>query len=172
MSLLSFTCQLLTWCIFLQSLVSSKSRLIITSSEEAPATDSVLSTNAITVEVPIDDLRVGDSVLVLPGETIPIDVCYLTFTFHYLIFLVFNQCLNATVFMFLFWYTFRILTVFGFILLVSYWGLYFSFILLFTKTRSVEFVLTFSISSFFLLSNQNKIKVEGGNMSENSGFYH
>lgn len=57
----------------LLSLVSSKSRLIITSSEEAPATDSVLSTNSITVEVPIDDVRVGDSVLVLPGETVPVD---------------------------------------------------------------------------------------------------
>ncbi|ONK75069.1 uncharacterized protein A4U43_C03F12990 [Asparagus officinalis] len=57
----------------LLSLVSSKSRLIITSSEDAPATDSVLMADSISVEVPIDDVRVGDSVLVFPGETIPVD---------------------------------------------------------------------------------------------------
>ena len=47
---------------------------MITSSEGSPSTDSVLGSNAICVEVPTDDIRVGDSVLVLPGETIPIDV--------------------------------------------------------------------------------------------------
>jgi len=57
-----------------QSLISTQSRLVITSSEGSPSTDSVLSSDAICVEVPTDDIRVGDSVLVLPGETIPIDV--------------------------------------------------------------------------------------------------
>lgn len=76
MSLLNYTYYVLTRWIFSQSLVSSKSRLIITSAEDAPATDSVLSADSISVEVSIDDVRVGDSVLVLPGETIPVDVCY------------------------------------------------------------------------------------------------
>ena len=37
----------------------------------------MLCTDAICVEVPTDNIRVGDSVLVLPGETIPIDVSLL-----------------------------------------------------------------------------------------------
>lgn len=57
----------------LLSLVSSQSRLIISSSEEDASSDTVLSANSISVDVPIDDIRVGDSVLVLPGETIPVD---------------------------------------------------------------------------------------------------
>jgi hypothetical protein len=64
---------LLGW-MFFQSLISTQSRLVITSSEGSPSTDSVLSSDSICVEVPTDDIRVGDSVLVLPGETIPIDV--------------------------------------------------------------------------------------------------
>ncbi|XP_077236345.1 copper-transporting ATPase PAA2, chloroplastic [Tasmannia lanceolata] len=57
----------------LLSLVSSQSRLVITSSEGNPSTDNVLGADAICVEVPTDDVRVGDSILVLPGETIPVD---------------------------------------------------------------------------------------------------
>uniref|UniRef100_A0A0R0K4C4 P-type ATPase A domain-containing protein n=1 Tax=Glycine max TaxID=3847 RepID=A0A0R0K4C4_SOYBN len=57
----------------LLSLISTQSRLVITSTEGSPSTDTVLSSDAICVEVPTDDIRVGDSVLVLPGETIPID---------------------------------------------------------------------------------------------------
>ncbi|OIW14954.1 hypothetical protein TanjilG_30673 [Lupinus angustifolius] len=57
----------------LLSLISTQSRLVITSSEGSSSSDSVLSSNSICVEVPTDDIRVGDSVLVLPGETIPID---------------------------------------------------------------------------------------------------
>ncbi|KAK7352588.1 hypothetical protein VNO80_18012 [Phaseolus coccineus] len=57
----------------LLSLVSTQSRLVITSTEGSPSTDAVLCSDAICVEVPTDDIRVGDSVLVLPGETIPID---------------------------------------------------------------------------------------------------
>ncbi|KAJ7958411.1 Copper-transporting ATPase [Quillaja saponaria] len=56
----------------LLSLISTQSRLVI-SSEGAPAADSVLCSDAICVEVPTDDIRVGDFVLVLPGETIPVD---------------------------------------------------------------------------------------------------
>lgn len=59
---------------FFQSLISTQSRLVITSTEGSPSTDTVLCSDAICVEVPTDDIRVGDSVLVLPGETIPIDV--------------------------------------------------------------------------------------------------
>lgn len=58
----------------MQSLVSSQSRLVIASTESDPATDNVLSADAICVEVPTDDVRIGDSILVLPGETIPVDV--------------------------------------------------------------------------------------------------
>ncbi|CAN6296311.1 unnamed protein product [Urochloa humidicola] len=55
------------------SLLSPQSRLIVTSSSDDPSSDTILSPDAITVEVPVDDVRVGDSVLVLPGETIPVD---------------------------------------------------------------------------------------------------
>ncbi|KAL5995325.1 Copper-transporting ATPase paa2, chloroplastic [Asimina triloba] len=55
------------------SLVSSQSRLVITSTDNNSPTDNVLSADAICVEVPTDDVRVGDSVLILPGETIPVD---------------------------------------------------------------------------------------------------
>lgn len=57
----------------LLSLVSAQSRLVIISSEEDPSSDNVLSADAISIEVPVDDVRVGDSILVLPGETIPVD---------------------------------------------------------------------------------------------------
>lgn len=56
-----------------QSLISTQSRLVIASDSSAPA-DSVICSDAICAEVPTDDLRVGDVVLVLPGEIIPIDV--------------------------------------------------------------------------------------------------
>ncbi|KAL6648703.1 hypothetical protein ACP70R_012927 [Stipagrostis hirtigluma subsp. patula] len=55
------------------SLLSPQSRLVITSSSDDPSRDSILNSDAITVEVPIDDVRVGDTILVLPGETIPVD---------------------------------------------------------------------------------------------------
>ena len=58
----------------LQSLISTRSRLVITSSESDSSDDNVLCSDAMCVEVPTDDIRVGDSVLVLPGETIPVDV--------------------------------------------------------------------------------------------------
>jgi hypothetical protein len=53
------------------------------SSESDSYADSVLCSDAICVEVPTDDIRVGDSVLVLPGETIPVDVSFRMFMeFH------------------------------------------------------------------------------------------
>ncbi|KAF8673864.1 hypothetical protein HU200_048381 [Digitaria exilis] len=55
------------------SLLSPQSRLIVTSSSDDPSSDTILNSDAITVEVPVDDVRVGDSILVLPGETIPVD---------------------------------------------------------------------------------------------------
>lgn len=58
----------------LQSLISTKSRLVITPSGSDSLSDSVLCSNSMCIEVPTDDVRVGDSVLVLPGETIPVDV--------------------------------------------------------------------------------------------------
>ncbi|XWS70179.1 hypothetical protein CRYUN_Cryun03dG0026600 [Craigia yunnanensis] len=57
----------------LLSLISTQSRLVITSSDTDSSADSVLCSDAICIEVPSDDIRVGDSVLVLPGETIPVD---------------------------------------------------------------------------------------------------
>ncbi|KAI6682134.1 hypothetical protein NL676_036015 [Syzygium grande] len=57
----------------LLSLISTESRLVITSSESDLSADSVLCSDALCVEVPTDDIRAGDSVLVLPGETIPVD---------------------------------------------------------------------------------------------------
>lgn len=57
----------------LLSLMSTQSRLVITPSGSDPSDESLLGSDAICVEVPIDDIRVGDSLLVLPGETIPVD---------------------------------------------------------------------------------------------------
>ncbi|KAA8546245.1 hypothetical protein F0562_003016 [Nyssa sinensis] len=57
----------------LLSLMSTQSRLVITPSEDDSSADGVLCSDAICIEVPTDDIRVGDSVLVLPGETIPVD---------------------------------------------------------------------------------------------------
>lgn len=57
----------------LLSLISTRSRLVITSSESDSSTNSILCSDAMCIEVPTDDIRVGDSVLVLPGETIPVD---------------------------------------------------------------------------------------------------
>ncbi|XP_059274796.1 copper-transporting ATPase PAA2, chloroplastic [Lycium ferocissimum] len=56
----------------LLSLISTQSRLVITSSGSGSSTD-VVGSDAICIEVPTDDIRVGDSLLVLPGETIPVD---------------------------------------------------------------------------------------------------
>lgn len=57
----------------LLSLVSSQSRLVITSAEGDLSSDNVLSSDSVCIEVPTDDVRVGDCVLVLPGETVPVD---------------------------------------------------------------------------------------------------
>ncbi|KAG0480201.1 hypothetical protein HPP92_011059 [Vanilla planifolia] len=57
----------------LLSLVATQSRLVVTSSEDLMPSDSVLSATSISIEVPTDDIRIGDSVIVLPGETIPVD---------------------------------------------------------------------------------------------------
>lgn len=58
--------------------MSTQSRLVITSSESDSSDGNVLCSDDICVEVSTDDIRVGDSVLILPGETIPVDVSYLT----------------------------------------------------------------------------------------------
>lgn len=57
----------------LLSLISTKARLIIAPSGNDFADDGVVCSDAICTEVPTDDIRVGDSILVLPGETIPVD---------------------------------------------------------------------------------------------------
>ncbi|GER35367.1 P-type ATPase [Striga asiatica] len=56
----------------LLSLISTKSRLVIAPGSEV-SEDSVLCSDAMCIEVPTDDVRVGDSILVLPGETVPVD---------------------------------------------------------------------------------------------------
>lgn len=68
---------LFSWYItlFLQSLISTQSRLVISPSTSDPSDDSVLASDAICIQASTDDVRVGDSLLVLPGETIPVDVC-------------------------------------------------------------------------------------------------
>ncbi|KAL0394236.1 UNVERIFIED_CONTAM: Copper-transporting ATPase PAA2, chloroplastic [Sesamum latifolium] len=57
----------------LLSLISTKSRLLIAPSGSDVSADNVLCSDAMCIEVPTDDIRVGDSILVLPGETIPVD---------------------------------------------------------------------------------------------------
>ncbi|KAG5244067.1 copper-transporting ATPase PAA [Salix suchowensis] len=54
-------------------LMSTQSRLVISSSDSNNPTETVLCSDAICTDVPTDDVRVGDTVLVLPGETIPVD---------------------------------------------------------------------------------------------------
>ncbi|KAJ6745840.1 ATP7 ISOFORM B [Salix koriyanagi] len=53
--------------------MSTQSRLVISSSDSNNPTETVLCSDAICTDVPTDDVRVGDTVLVLPGETIPVD---------------------------------------------------------------------------------------------------
>ncbi|KAJ6732544.1 ATP7 ISOFORM B [Salix purpurea] len=57
----------------LLALMSTQSRLVITSSDSNSPMENVLCSDAICTEVPTDDVRVGDTVLVLPGESIPVD---------------------------------------------------------------------------------------------------
>ncbi|XP_057525223.1 copper-transporting ATPase PAA2, chloroplastic [Amaranthus tricolor] len=57
----------------LLSLVSTQARLVITSSESDSSTSEVLASDSICMDVPTDDIRAGDTVLVLPGETISVD---------------------------------------------------------------------------------------------------
>lgn len=57
----------------LLSLISTQARLVIAPSESNLFPGSVLSSDAICLEVPTDEIRIGDSVLVFPGETIPVD---------------------------------------------------------------------------------------------------
>ncbi|KAH0649588.1 hypothetical protein KY285_034836 [Solanum tuberosum] len=56
----------------LLSLISTQYRLVITSSGSDSSTD-IVGSDVICIEVPTDDIRVGDSLLVFPGETIPVD---------------------------------------------------------------------------------------------------
>ncbi|CAK7352778.1 unnamed protein product [Dovyalis caffra] len=58
----------------LLSLMSTQSRLVISSSDSNSPMDAVLYSDSISTEVPTDDVRVGDTVLVLPGEAIPVDM--------------------------------------------------------------------------------------------------
>ena len=58
---------------FWQSHISTESRLVITSSGSDSSTD-VVGSDAICIEVPTDDIRVGDSLLIFLGETIFVDV--------------------------------------------------------------------------------------------------
>ncbi|CAA2961601.1 copper-transporting ATPase PAA2, chloroplastic [Olea europaea subsp. europaea] len=57
----------------LLSLISTKSRLVITPSGSDQLAENVICSDAMCLEVPTDDIRAGDCVLVLPGETIPVD---------------------------------------------------------------------------------------------------
>ncbi|KAJ8442809.1 hypothetical protein Cgig2_016275 [Carnegiea gigantea] len=55
------------------SLVSTQARLVIAPAESDSSADALLSSDTICIKVPTDDVQVGDSLLVLPGETIPVD---------------------------------------------------------------------------------------------------
>lgn len=61
----------------LLSLVSTQARLVIAPAESDSFADAVLSSDTICIKVPTDDVQVGDRLLVLPGETIPVDAAYL-----------------------------------------------------------------------------------------------
>ena len=79
-----------------QSLLSPQSRLIVTSSSDDPSADTSFNSDAITVEVPVDDVRVGDSILVLPGETIPVDVWSYSIVSFFLFASIIDLCLNRS----------------------------------------------------------------------------
>lgn len=79
-----------------QSLLSPQSRLIVTSSSDDPSVDTSLNSDAITVEVPVDDVRVGDSILVLPGETIPVDVWSHSIVSFFLYASIIDQSINLS----------------------------------------------------------------------------
>lgn len=57
----------------LLSLVSTQARLVIAPAESDSFADAVLSSDTICIKVSTDDVQVGDRLLVLPGETIPVD---------------------------------------------------------------------------------------------------
>nr|ATG71103.1 P-Type ATPase [Callitropsis vietnamensis] len=57
----------------LLSLVSSHSRLVVPVDGGVQLTNEVLPNEAACFEVPTNEIRSGDFVLVLPGETIPVD---------------------------------------------------------------------------------------------------
>lgn len=58
----------------LLSLVPSQSRLVVYEDGEGhDQTDDLLASRAVSLRVPTDQVRRGDCVLVLPGETIPVD---------------------------------------------------------------------------------------------------
>uniref|UniRef100_A0A0C9S3V5 TSA: Wollemia nobilis Ref_Wollemi_Transcript_28344_3340 transcribed RNA sequence n=1 Tax=Wollemia nobilis TaxID=56998 RepID=A0A0C9S3V5_9CONI len=57
----------------LLSLVSSQSRLVVPMDGGSTFTNEVLPSEAACFEVPTDEIRSGDFILVLPGETIPVD---------------------------------------------------------------------------------------------------
>ncbi|KAH9298591.1 hypothetical protein KI387_030273, partial [Taxus chinensis] len=57
----------------LLSLVSSQSRLVVSKDGGMELTHEVLPGEAACFEVPTNEIRPGDSILVLPGETIPLD---------------------------------------------------------------------------------------------------
>lgn len=57
----------------LLSLVSSQSRLVVPADGGSISTNEVFPSEAACFEVPTDDIRPGDFILILPGETIPVD---------------------------------------------------------------------------------------------------
>lgn len=70
-------------CFVCQSLVPSESRLVIDEDGDGLGqSGDLLASRAMSVKVPTSQVRPGDSVLVLPGETIPVDVS--TTNYHHL----------------------------------------------------------------------------------------
>ena len=58
-----------------QSLVPPESRLVVEEDDGiSPQSGELLTAHTISVTVPTSQIRPGDSVLVFPGETIPVDV--------------------------------------------------------------------------------------------------
>ena len=64
----------LSWIVVVQSLLPAKARLVLGDSAADRVKENGGAEPLYSVEVPTQQVRPGDRVLVLPGESLPVDV--------------------------------------------------------------------------------------------------